>query len=95
MYKAATKLKAVHRLCLTGTPFVNRPEDIHSLLSFLKVEPLRERSVFKTRVSDPIRERNEIGLATLRTAMAHVALRRSKNLVESKVSCIVHCCDMK
>jgi SNF2-related domain len=85
-FKAVKEIKTVHRLCLTGTPFVNRPEDTHSLLSFLEVQPLCKLSVFKRCVSEPIYARKEVGLATLRTTMAHVALRRTKALVESVVS---------
>jgi SNF2-related domain len=65
---------------------VNRPEDIHSLLSFLDVQPLCKLSVFKRCVSEPIQERKDVGLATLRTTMAHIALRRTKAAVESVVS---------
>ena len=67
---------------------MNRPEDIHSLLAFLDVKPLGAKNIFKARVSDPIKERREIGLTVLRTAMAHVALRRSKNIVKDRIKLV-------
>jgi SNF2 family DNA or RNA helicase len=75
---------------LTGTPFVNRADDIHSLLSFLGVEPLASKEIFRRAITVPIQTGNDIGLTRLRTTMAHVALRRSKasaniQLVEKEV----------
>jgi SWI/SNF-related matrix-associated actin-dependent regulator of chromatin subfamily A3 len=70
------------RLCLTGTPFNNHPNDIQSLLSFLNVEPLSDKKVFDFAVTDEIMQKKEIGLVRLRTIMAHVALRRTKEQVE-------------
>jgi SNF2-related domain len=91
MFKAVMRLQAINKLCLTGTPFVNSPGDIHSLLCFLRVEPLSDPHVFKTCVLDPLSERNPVGLATLRTTMAHIALRRSKASVATSVSETVMC----
>jgi SWI/SNF-related matrix-associated actin-dependent regulator of chromatin subfamily A3 len=57
----------------------NNPSDIHSLLNFLNVQPLCLPHVFRRMVSDPIKDRREIGLQTVRATMAHVALRRKKD----------------
>jgi SWI/SNF-related matrix-associated actin-dependent regulator of chromatin subfamily A3 len=81
-FKSVKALKTERRLCLTGTPFNNHPNDIQSLLSFLNVEPLSEKKVFDFAVTDEIMQKKEIGLVRLRTIMAHVALRRTKEQVE-------------
>ena len=61
---------------------MNRAEDIHSLLSFLQVEPLSDKDIFRRAISNPIQSGdNDIGLTRLRTTMAYIALRRSKALV--------------
>jgi len=65
-----------------GTPYVNKPSDIHSLLSFLQVQPLCKKSVFARLVVYPIKDRREIGLQTIRTTMAHIMLRRTKGKVD-------------
>lgn len=65
----------------SGTPFVNKPEDIHSLLAFIGLQPLSDASAFKRYVSDPIKDRKRAGLTRLRAALAYVALRRTKNIV--------------
>ena len=77
-YKAVKEIKAGRKLALTGTPFVNRAEDIHSLLSFLGVEPLDNKTVFRRAITQPMKNGNEIGLTRLRTCMGFVSLRRSK-----------------
>lgn len=88
LFKAVKMLSATNRLCLTGTPFVNRPDDIHSLLSFLGALPLAQKSVFKTYVTDKIRERREVGMSVLRTAMAYITLRRKKDAISDSVELV-------
>jgi SNF2 family DNA or RNA helicase len=51
---------------------------IQSLLAFLQVSPLSDKKLFNQMVTQEIMNKKEIGLARLRTAMAHVALRRTK-----------------
>eukprot|EP00978_Attheya_sp_CCMP212_P013372 scaffold33647_cov49-Attheya_sp.AAC.2 len=80
MFKACKALKAERRLCLTGTPLQNKSDDINSLFSFLQLEPLGDKEVFRRAISQPIKEGNETGLARLRAMMCHVALRRNKTL---------------
>jgi SNF2 family DNA or RNA helicase len=78
-FLAVTKIRADRRLALTGTPFVNRAQDIYSLLSFLGMEPLDNRQIFQRAISQPLQNGQEIGLARLRTAMGCVSIRRSKH----------------
>jgi SWI/SNF-related matrix-associated actin-dependent regulator of chromatin subfamily A3 len=81
-FKSVKALKTERKLCLTGTPFNNHPNDIQSLLAFLNVEPLCEKKVFDYAVTDEIMQKKELGLVRLRTIMAHVALRRTKEEVK-------------
>lgn len=78
-FMSTSALKAAHKTCLTGTPFVNRPDDIHSLLSFLEVPPVNDKEFFRENIALPIQQgHKKLGLARLRTAMAHITLRRTK-----------------
>jgi SWI/SNF-related matrix-associated actin-dependent regulator of chromatin subfamily A3 len=79
LFKSASAIKADYKLGLTGTPFVNRPDDIHSLFSFLGLAPLENHAVFKRSITTPIQTGEDIGLSRLRAALAYVALRRSKD----------------
>lgn len=84
-FKAVKVIKAERKLALTGTPFVNRADDVHSLLSFLGVEPLNNKSIFTRAISQCIKNGDEIGLTRLRACMGFVSLRRSKQSVDIKL----------
>lgn len=81
-FKSVHALQAEYRLCLTGTPIMNKPEDILSILSFLRVEPLGRKKVFRNWISNPIKNGDNIGLALLRTMMGHLTIRRTKSSAE-------------
>ena len=85
-FHSVNALQTQHKLCLTGTPFVNRPNDIGTLLSFLEVDPLADEDCFERCITAPIKNFEEVGLARLRTIMAHVSLRRHKDIVESNLT---------
>mmetsp|Transcript_21448 Transcript_21448/g.46616 ORF Transcript_21448/g.46616 Transcript_21448/m.46616 type:complete len:533 (+) Transcript_21448:120-1718(+) len=84
-FKAVSLVKADRKLALTGTPFVNTADDIFSLLSFLGVEPLDEKSIFNRSITQPIKNGEEMGLTRLRTTMGFLSLRRSKQNVDIKL----------
>jgi len=86
-FLSTSALKAANKTCLTGTPFVNRPDDIHSLLSFLELEPLNKPEFFKEYITNPIqRGEKQLGLSRLRAAMSQIALRRTKNASKIKLA---------
>ena len=80
-FKAVAELSRSNSLALTGSPFVNNPQDIYALLSFIGLQPLEDKDVFKIQISDLIQERRRCGLYRLRAALAYSALRRTKNAV--------------
>jgi SWI/SNF-related matrix-associated actin-dependent regulator of chromatin subfamily A3 len=84
-WKSASEIRSLNRWCLTGTPFVNKPDDIRSLLWFLGVQPLCQNSVFQKFVKEPIKKRKERGLLVVRAMMAHISLRRKKVEVENVI----------
>lgn len=63
----------------------NKPDDIGSLFTFLGVEPLGDKEIFRRAVSQPIQVGDEVGLARLRAMMSHVTLRRNKSIVNIKM----------
>eukprot|EP00956_Cyclotella_meneghiniana_P025829 scaffold54682_cov69-Cyclotella_meneghiniana.AAC.9 len=84
-FKAVSLIKADNKLALTGTPFVNTADDIYSLLSFLGVEPLNEKTIFTRAITQPIKNGDDMGLTRLRTTMGSLSLRRSKQNVNIKL----------
>lgn len=59
-FKAVSMIKADRKLALTGTPFVNTADDIFSLLSFVGVEPLNDKSIFTRAITQPIKNGDEM-----------------------------------
>ena len=79
--KACYELKAKHRWVLTGTPIVNRLEDLFSLVRFLKVEPWSNFSFWKTFITVPFESKDFIrALNVVQTVLEPLVLRRTKDM---------------
>ncbi|KAF2486081.1 DNA repair protein, RAD5 [Neohortaea acidophila] len=79
--KACYELSAIHRWVLTGTPIVNRLEDLFSLVRFLRVEPWSNFSFWKTFITSPF-EKGEFvrALDVVQTVLEPLVLRRTKDM---------------
>ncbi|KAF2106206.1 SNF2 family N-terminal domain-containing protein [Lophiotrema nucula] len=79
--KACYELQARHRWVLTGTPIVNRLEDLFSLVRFLKVEPWSNFSFWKTFITVPFESKDFIrALDVVQTVLEPLVLRRTKDM---------------
>ena len=79
--KACYELSAVHRWCLTGTPIVNRLEDLFSLVRFLRVEPWSNFSFWKTFITTPFEKGDFVrALDVVQTVLEPLVLRRTKDM---------------
>ncbi|CAE6477250.1 unnamed protein product [Rhizoctonia solani] len=78
--KACYKLNSVYRWALTGTPIVNRLEDLYSLLCFLKYEPWSSFAYFKSFVTTPFLNRDPRAIEIIQVILENVLLRREKNM---------------
>jgi len=79
--KACYELKAKHRWVLTGTPIVNRLEDLFSLVRFLKVEPWSNFSFWKTFITVPFESKDFVrALNVVQTVLEPLVLRRTKDM---------------
>lgn len=77
--KACYELKAAHRWVLTGTPIVNRLEDLFSLVRFLKVEPWSNFSFWKTFITVPFESKEYVrALNVVQSVLEPLVLRRTK-----------------
>ena len=77
--KSSYELQAAHRWALTGTPIVNRLEDLFSLVRFLKVEPWNNFSFWKTFVTVPFENREYVrALNVVQTVLESLVIRRTK-----------------
>jgi superfamily II DNA or RNA helicase len=83
---SACRLKATHRLCLSGTPMENHLGELWSLLRFLMPGFLPDEKSFNTRLRKPI-ERDHSGDAqlALNRRVAPLILRRTKDEVATEL----------
>ncbi|KAL9129522.1 MAG: hypothetical protein Q9217_002046 [Psora testacea] len=79
--KACYELNAQHRWVLTGTPIVNRLEDLFSLVHFLRVEPWSNFSFWKTFITAPFESKDFIhALDVVQTVLEPLVMRRTKDM---------------
>ncbi|KAL1853364.1 DNA helicase rad5 [Paecilomyces lecythidis] len=79
--RACYELKATHRWALTGTPIVNRLEDLFSLVRYLKVEPWSNFSFWKTFITVPFESKDYVrALNVVQTVLEPLVLRRTKTM---------------
>lgn len=79
--KACYEINAQHRWALTGTPIVNRLEDLFSLVRFLRVEPWSNFSFWKTFITVPFESKDFIrALDVVQTVLEPLVMRRTKDM---------------
>ncbi|KAF2161362.1 hypothetical protein M409DRAFT_69738 [Zasmidium cellare ATCC 36951] len=79
--KACYELAATHRWVLTGTPIVNRLEDLFSLVRFLRVEPWNNFSFWKTFITTPFEKGDFVrALDVVQTVLEPLVMRRTKDM---------------
>jgi SNF2 family DNA or RNA helicase len=77
--KAVLKLRARHRLALTGTPVENRLTDLWSIFHFVTPGYLDTQAKFRKRFEIPVqRDNNPVQTATLKRLVEPFILRRVK-----------------
>ncbi|KAI0779816.1 SNF2 family N-terminal domain-containing protein [Fomes fomentarius] len=81
MAKAVCALTAQRRWVLTGTPIINSPKDLGSLLTFLRVcRPLDNEDFYKRMVLRPLKDGDPSGAELMRALMSSVCIRRTKEM---------------
>lgn len=79
--KACYELSAEHRWVLTGTPIVNKLEDLFSLVRFLRVEPWNNFSFWRTFITVPFETGNFVkALDVVQTVLEPLVMRRTKDM---------------
>jgi hypothetical protein len=77
--RALRRVRARHRVALTGTPVENRLADLWSIMDFLNPDLLGPASIFRARYSVPVeRFGDEEAAARLRRVIRPLVLRRRK-----------------
>ncbi|KAL5507134.1 ARC19 [Sanghuangporus vaninii] len=81
MAKAVSALEAQRRWVLTGTPIINTPRDLGSILTFLQIcRPLDSEDFFKRLIMRPLKDGSPEGYQLLRALMSQICIRRTKEM---------------
>lgn len=88
--KACYELSAEHRWVLTGTPIVNKLEDLFSLVRFLKVEPWNNFSFWRTFITVPFESGNFVkALDVVQTVLEPLVMRVSITVHGPQEACLL------
>lgn len=80
--KAVFSLRLSRRWILTGTPVINRLDDMYSLVKFLELEPWSNFSYWKTFVTEPFEQRKiKQTIEVVKSILDPILLRRTKNMM--------------
>ncbi|KAI6157534.1 SNF2 family N-terminal domain-containing protein [Pisolithus tinctorius] len=85
MARAVCRLTAQRRWVLSGTPIINSPRDLGSILTFLQIcRPLDDEDFFKRLLLRPLKQGDPAGAELLRALMTQVCIRRTKEMRDSR-----------
>ncbi|KAI5124124.1 hypothetical protein M0805_000937 [Coniferiporia weirii] len=87
--RAAFDLKSPRRWALTGTPIVNRLEDLYSLLRYINFVPWSDYSFFRSIVTLPFLNREPKAIEVVQVILESVLLRREKTMRDRDGNMIV------
>lgn len=82
--KACYNIRADRRWVLTGTPIINKLEDLFSLIKYLRVEPWNNFSFWKTFITVPFMTKDFAkAVNVVQSVMEPLMLRRTKDMKQA------------
>lgn len=90
MARSVCALNAQRRWVLTGTPIINSPQDLGSILTFLRICSPLDNPDFQTRLLlRPLKDGDPAGAELLRAIMSQICIRRTKEMQDSNGNFLV------
>ncbi|KAI1419858.1 hypothetical protein F5Y12DRAFT_788698 [Xylaria sp. FL1777] len=78
--KAVDRLRSTYRLCMTGTPLMNRLDELYPLMRFLRIAPYREWENFRRTLAS-IKHGDSRALMQIHVLLGRVLLRRTEKTI--------------
>ncbi|KAI1173551.1 SNF2 family N-terminal domain-containing protein [Nemania sp. FL0916] len=75
--KAVDRLRGTYRLCMTGTPLMNRLDELYPLIRFLRIEPYNEWESFRRNILT-IKGGGTKAMNQLHVLLGRILLRRTE-----------------
>lgn len=83
--KAACALNGEYRWCLTGTPMQNNPDELQSLIHFLRIKPYDTLEVWREQITKPLNNgRGGLAIRRLRAFLSAFMKRRTKDILKQE-----------
>jgi len=80
--QGAHALKALYRLCMSGTPMMNNIGELHSLIHFLRIQPYNNLEKFNREIKRPLSGNSQYGkeraMQAVQATLKVIMLRRTK-----------------
>ncbi|TFY66346.1 hypothetical protein EVG20_g4743 [Dentipellis fragilis] len=84
MAQSVYALASERRWVLTGTPIINSPQDLGSIVTFLRIcRPLDNSDFYKRLLLRPLKDGDPSGAEMLRALMSQICIRRTKEMQDS------------
>ncbi|TFK26658.1 DNA repair protein RAD5 [Coprinopsis marcescibilis] len=87
--KAVYALSACRKWAVTGTPIINRLEDLYSLLKFLDFKPWSDFAFFRSFITLPFLAKDPKAIEIVQVILESILLRREKNMRDADGNKIV------
>ncbi|OZJ06532.1 hypothetical protein BZG36_00582 [Bifiguratus adelaidae] len=81
--KACYAVEATRRWVVTGTPIQNKPEDLFSLVHFLRSEPWSNFTFWRLFITVPFENKDPKAFSVLQTVLEPLLLRRTKAMKDA------------
>lgn len=90
MARSVCALNAQRRWVLTGTPIINSPQDLGSILTFLRICAPLDNPDWQTQyLLRPLKDGDPAGAELLRAIMSQICIRRTKEMQDSNGNFLV------
>ncbi|KAI0392361.1 hypothetical protein F5Y17DRAFT_436767 [Xylariaceae sp. FL0594] len=77
-FRAVARLRSTYRLCMTGTPLMNRLDELYPLVSFLRIEPHCQWDTFRGLVRG-VKNGSPGSMRQVQALLSRIMLRRTEN----------------